>query len=194
MIRKERALRDVQHRAKNCLQLVMALLQLQVAQVKDPGARRAFERTLRRLDRLTLLFQELRESGRDADVDLARYVSGIVDLDRNALHEQCEDTEDGAFDDDPQVELDLEPVEVDLATATSLVFILGELLAGSRGHVFSGRGHIRITLRRTREEIVLTVADNGRPLPDGFEEDKMSSLMVDALTARLEGTLSRWRD
>ena len=51
----EAELRELQHRAKNSLQLVISLLKLQAGRIRDPDARAAYEQTMVRIEALAIL-------------------------------------------------------------------------------------------------------------------------------------------
>ncbi|MFN8723483.1 MAG: histidine kinase, partial [Rhodospirillales bacterium] len=82
-------------------------------------------------------------------------------------------------------------IAVDLPAELTIGLRGHELLVASLRHAFSGAP--RIDLARTRfggRHARLTITDNGRPLPSGFdrsEDDAM--LLVQALAGQLGGTI-----
>lgn len=186
---KDAALREVQHRAKNGLQLAISLLRLQVGRMRDPEARAAFEDTLHRVEALTLVYRQLHQSGAEADVDLAVYLGELA-------HIAASPADDAVRGAGVEVSVIADPIAVDLTAAMTIGLIVNELILASLRHAFSGTPRIDIGLARFGEgHARLTVADNGRSLPSGFdrgEDDAM--LLVQALAGQLGGTLDTETD
>lgn len=181
---KDAALREVQHRAKNGLQLAISLLRLQVGRMRDPEARAAFEDTLHRVEALTLVYRQLHQSGAEADVDLAVYLGELAQI--AALPGDEAVRAAGV-----EVAVTAEPIAVDLTAAMTIGLVVNELILAALRHAFAGVPRIEIGLSRFGDRHArLTVTDNGRPLPSGFdrsEDDAM--LLVQALAGQLAGTL-----
>jgi two-component sensor histidine kinase len=181
---KDAALREVQHRAKNGLQLAISLLRLQVGRMRDPEARAAFEDTLHRIEALTLVYRQLHQSGAEADVDLAAYLGELAQIAAAPADEVVR----GAG---VEVAVAADAIAVDLTAAMTIGLIVNELILASLRHAFSGAPRIDLALTRFGgRHARLTITDNGRPLPSGFdrsEDDAM--LLVQALAGQLGGTI-----
>lgn len=178
---KEAALRELQHRAKNSLQLVISLLKLQTGRIRDPDARAAYDQTLQRIEALAIAYRHLHESG-ETRVDLGRYLKELVTT-------TCA-TAPGAS----QVAIEVEAEEIvgGLSLAVPLGLILNELLTTALRHAFPEQGMIRVDLRRVEPDgAELAVADNGRGLPPGFDADTDAAVMLaEALAGQLGGTFA----
>lgn len=174
----ETALRELQHRAKNSLQLVISLLKLQAGRIRDPDARAAYDQTLLRIEALAILYRQLHESGSETHIDFSRYLDELCETTCSNLSEGTSDVE---------VTITAEPVSVGLYEAMPLGLIITELLSVSLRHAFPEKGWIRLTLNRFNEHRArLVVADNGRALPAGFDESIDSGMMlVEALAAQI---------
>lgn len=179
----EAELRELQHRAKNSLQLVISLLKLQAGRIRDPDARAAYEHTLLRIEALAILYRQLHESGSGTHVDVGCYVT--------ALCEAVKDSADGAATDVP-VTVESDTVAIGLYEAMPLGLIVAELVTNSLHHAFPAGGWIRVGIRREGQARArLTVEDNGRALPAGFDATAEDGLMLaEALAAQLGDTLS----
>ena len=154
----EAELRELQHRAKNSLQLVISLLKLQAGRIRDPDARAAYEQTMVRIEALAILYRQLHESGAGTHVDLGRYVT--------ALCEAVREGTPGALSRVP-VTVNSDPIQIGLYEAMPLGLIIAELVTNCLHHAFPDDGWIRITVRQQDDSgrARLTVEDNGR----GFE-------------------------
>ncbi|MBP2297512.1 sensor histidine kinase [Azospirillum picis] len=180
----ESELRELQHRAKNSLQLVISLLKLQAGRIRDPDARAAYEQTMVRIEALAILYRQLHESGAGTHVDLGRYIS--------ALCEAVREGTPGALSRVP-VSVDSDPIQIGLYEAMPLGLIIAELVTNSLHHAFPEDGWIRVSVRQQAEDnrARLTVEDNGRALPAGFDATAEDGLMLaEALAGQLGDTLS----
>ena len=152
------ALREIQHRVKNHLAMVVSMIRLQGRRSAEGEA---FDTLARRVESLSLLYDELSYRGgenRDAVAlgpYLGRVAGSIAELDRRA---------------GVRVGVDFNSLTVPMDTAVSLGLLLSELLTNALRHAFDGRDRGRV---QTRVEelpdgaIRLTVTDDGVGLPAG---------------------------
>lgn len=187
IVELEGELRELQHRAKNSLQLVISLLKLQAGRIRDPDARAAYEHTLLRIEALAILYRQLHESGSGTHVDLGRYVRAL-----------CEAVQEGAFGTASTLPIAVEsdPIDIGLYEAMPLGLIIAELVTNSLHHAFPEHGWIRVSVTRIDEgRARLTVEDNGRALPAGFDTTAEDGLMLaEALASQLGDTLATESD
>ncbi len=179
----EAELRELQHRAKNSLQLVLSLLRLQAGGIRDPDARAAFEQTLVRIEALAILYRQLHESGAGTHIDLVRYLETLCEVVK---------AETPGSPANISITITAEPIEVALYEAMTLGLIIVELMSNSLLHAFPEQGWIKVTVTRlnaTRARLV--IEDNGRPLPAGLDTHSDEGLMLaEALASQLGDTLS----
>lgn len=179
----EAELRELQHRAKNSLQLVISLLKLQAGRIRDPDARAAYEHTLLRIEALAILYRQLHESGAGTHIDLGRYVEVLCDTVREGT--------EGAAGTIP-IAVAAEPIAIGLYEAMPLGLITAELVSNSLQHAFpAAEAWIRVSVSpHTAGRGRLVVEDNGRALPAGFDTTAEDGLMLaEALAAQLGDTL-----
>lgn len=178
----ESELRELQHRAKNSLQLVLSLLKLQTGRIRDPDARAAYEQTLVRIEALAILYRQLHEMGSGTHVTLGRYVE--------ALCATVKAGTPGGLSTIP-ITVTAEAMEVGLYEAMPLGLIVAELVSNSLHHAFPEQGWIQVSIARIGgQRGRLVVEDNGRPLPAGFDTTVDDGLMLaEALAAQLGDTL-----
>ncbi len=179
----ESELRELQHRAKNSLQLVISLLKLQAGRIRDPDARAAYEQTLVRIEALAILYRQLHESGSGTHIDLHRYVEALAEAVRHGTP--------GGLANIP-IEVTSDPIQIGLYEAMPLGLITAELLTSSLHHAYPEQGWIRVAVtQEANGRARLTVEDNGRPLPAGFDTTAEDGLMLaEALASQLGDTLS----
>ncbi|WP_119678325.1 sensor histidine kinase [Indioceanicola profundi] len=179
---RERVLRELQHRAKNSLQLVISMLRLQHHRIADPVARAAYDQTMFRVEVLAILYRQIHEARSEVSVNLARYAEEI-----------CE-TALGNVGDLPtpvHVSVNAEPLHTSLYTAMPLGLIINELVMSGLRHAYPAEGRMEVILEEEKDGVArLTVTGNGRALPPGFDTDAdNSAMLVEALATQLGADL-----
>lgn len=167
-------LRELQHRVKNNLQMITALIRLE-ARGNPPPDTRSFERLAGRVEALTTLYDAMANGDSSQEVDLGTYIGQIAAavIASNAC--------DGVSLD---MKIDPYPVSVNVAMPTGLV--VNELLTNALKHAFNGREGGVITLRSTFEDdgYRVIVADDGIGFPDGEtwpKHGKLGELIAQSL-------------
>jgi PAS domain S-box-containing protein len=125
---KDVLLRELQHRVKNNLQMITALIRLEARNLRGNPAKEPFDRLAGRVDALSLLYRSLSESPADDSIDLGVYLSQIA-----SSVMQAHAVEGIRLD----LKVDAWPVSVNVAMPTGLV--VNELLTNSLKHAFTGR-------------------------------------------------------
>ena len=184
---KEMLLRELNHRTKNNLNLVGALIELQAASSNNQ-AFQGLAKTLKdRLHSISLVHQMLYRSRNLAQIDLGDYAREIAAHLASSFM-----TAPGKI----QVDIDAVPVALGIDAAIPCGQILNELLTNAFKYAFpEGRsGCVSILIRQAQDgEILLRVSDNGVGLPTGFDEMRSDSLgmnIVRMLAAQLGGSLA----
>lgn len=172
---KDTLLRELQHRVKNNLQMITALIRLETRNMPDDAAGDAFERLAGRVESLALLYRSLAEQDGGETIDLGIYLSQIA-----AAVMRAHAMEGIRLD----LKVDAWPVSVNVAMPTGLV--VNELMTNALKHAFQGRDGGTITLHSLvdAEGCRVVVADDGIGLTDGVEwpkPDRLGALIVQSL-------------
>ena len=164
---RDTALRELQHRVKNNLQMITALIRLEARNLPDEGASERFDRLAGRVNALGLLYHALAEDESGDTVDLGVYLSQIA-----SAVMQAHAVEGIRLD----LKVDAWPVSVNVAMPAGLV--VNELLTNALKHAFAGRERGEITLHSLvgAEGCRVVIADDGIGLPDGVEWPRPGSL------------------
>lgn len=183
---KEALLKEVHHRVKNNLQLVLSLMSLQESDLETEGDLERFRRLERRVRSMALIHEQLCRSSDLGAIDLPDYI-------RELLGQLAEALGPGV---NVAVEMSLAPEKIGINKAVPCGLLLNELVTNAYKHAFEGRdtGLLRVSLRREEDELVLTVADDGPGLPPGLHEDSGESLglmLIRELARQLRGSV-RW--
>jgi two-component sensor histidine kinase len=172
---KDTLLRELQHRVKNNLQMITALIRLETRNMPDDAKGDAFERLAGRVESLALLYHSLADHGDSETIDLGIYLSQI------AAAVMCAHAVEGIRLD---LKVDAWPVSVNVAMPTGLV--VNELLTNSLKHAFDGREGGTITLHSLvdKEGCRVVIADDGIGLAEGVmwpSPGRLSALIVQSL-------------
>lgn len=177
----ERLLRELQHRVKNNLQVIVGLVQVQLRRSGHAETRRALRAIGQRVDALRLLHEKLYTGGEVDRVDLGAYLTELAGT-LLRFHEE----------DATRIRLVLEVkkliVSPDLAAPLGL--IVNEFVTNSLKHAFQGaQGTIGLTLEpRKGGTTRLVLWDDGKGLPekpDGGTGMRMIEALARQVSARV---------
>jgi PAS domain S-box-containing protein len=160
---KELLLRELYHRTKNNMQVIMTLLDFESDQVCDSHLTASFTETKNRIQSMALVHQLLYQSHDLSHINLRQYVMALTELLHRTYHVAPERV---------AVTYKLDDVFVMIDSAIPCGLILNEVISNALSHAFPGErtGEITITLRRTGDgAILLVVADDGLGVEEGFD-------------------------
>jgi len=184
---KEVLLSEVHHRVKNNLQIICSLLALQSDAVEDPNVLGALKDSQNRIRSMALIHEQLYQSEDLARIDFSRYLTSLAGALRQAYSDKAADV---------ALKTDVPQVFLGVAVALPCGLITNELVTNSLKHAFPGglQGEVRIEFARgPAGGYVLTVRDDGRGLPEGFDLGTTTSLglqlVVNLAEIQLRGKL-----
>jgi PAS domain S-box-containing protein len=155
---KDALLRELQHRVKNNLQMITALIRMEARNVSDGETGARFDRLAGRINSLALLYDLLSGEGADDGIDLGVYLSKVASsvMEAHAVEGIRLD-----------LKVDTWPVSINVAMPTGLV--VNELMTNALKHAFAGRDGGTITLSSLVDETGcrVVISDDGVGLPDG---------------------------
>jgi PAS domain S-box-containing protein len=180
---KDTRLLEIQHRVKNNLQMITALIRVEARNAKDRIDTAPFDRLAGRIDAIGLIYTLLSDRGREDEIDLGIYLSEIVS---SVMRSHA--VEGIRLD----LKVDAYPVSVNVAMPTGLV--VNELLTNALKHAFTGRDGGTITLHSLADAqgCRVVIADDGVGLPEGVEwpkPGKLGALIVRSLRENAKAAL-----
>ncbi|GAA0554435.1 hypothetical protein GCM10009415_40470 [Chitinophaga japonensis] len=186
---KQWLLKEVHHRVKNNLQIVMSLLNTQSAHTENDAALLVIRENQHRVYAMSLIHQKLYQSENVALIDMPVYIRELVDYLRSSF-----DTRHIRF------ELRIAAVKLDVSQTVPLGLILNEAVTNAIKYAFPGErdGCITVTLRHAADgHLLLAIADNGIGLPADFDPGKSNSLgmsLMQGLSRQLGGSFQMRQD
>ena len=189
---REWLLKELHHRVKNNLQIMMSLLNLQSLSLDNEEAIHAITDSRNRLQAMSMIHQKLYQTNDMAAIDMAGYIGEFVNYIYKGIYK-------GAS---VRLALELSPLQLDVAKAIPLALLLNEAITNVFKYAFSdpvpGRVNtLKITMRPVGELIEIMVKDNGKGLPPDFDPDNSASLgvyLMRSLTDQLDGGFTMTND
>lgn len=183
---KEVMLKEIHHRVKNNLQIIISLLRLQASTIADPKTLAALADSRNRIRSMALIHEKLYQSNDLAHINFASYVQNLASeifasygIDAIAV----------------QLRLDITDIAMSVDRAIPCGLIINELLSNALKYAFPDQqaGEVFIEMYRTPYgNYRLTIGDNGIGLPEDFDFQQASSLglnIVQNLVLQLSGSI-----
>jgi len=180
---KEWLVKEIHHRVKNNLQIVMSLLNTQAAFLGDKDALNAIRESRYRMQAISLIHQKLYQSDNMALIDMRNYINELIVF-----------LKDG-FSDVNRIKFDLQiaPVKLDVAQSVPVGLILNEAITNAIKYAFTGNGTIIVSLQPADTGyLTLVIADNGKGFPEGeipTQRGSMGMMLMHTLAEQLDGSL-----
>ncbi len=162
---KDDILREVHHRVKNNLQIIISLLNMGKRQVDDPYYTQALDDTRNRITAISQVHKTLHESDAMLSVDLVPFMKELTARLSKALDFKARNIKIVSH-------VDAGAVNADTATPLSLFMV--EALTNSAKHGLPDGGTISTTLVEANGVLTLTVQDNGIGAEAASKRDAIS--------------------
>jgi PAS domain S-box-containing protein len=180
---KDLLLKELQHRVKNNLQIITALIRLESRSASSEVSG-GYQRLAGRIEALALLYQLLARDGPSHEVDIGIYFGQIASA-VMAAH-----AVEGI-----RLELKVESFLLSINVAMPLGLAVNELMTNALKHAFKDRPSGTILLRSAAEgdHCQIVVADDGAGLPDGEEWPRpggLGVLIVETLRENANATIA----
>lgn len=185
LVEKEWLIKEIHHRVKNNLQMIISLLNAQSEFLDHPSAIQAIKESRERMQAVALMHQKLYQPDEGTPLNMLAYIQEMV----NYLGSGFANVDRITF------KLDIEDINLDVSRAIPLGLILNEAITNVIKYAFSShqRGILSIALRYlTNDDILLQVKDNGKGLPEDFDVLKSKSLgihLIELFAEQLDGTV-----
>jgi two-component sensor histidine kinase len=178
-------IKEMNHRVKNSLALVVSMLRLQARENSEPEFVQHLEDAMLRIGAIARVHEQLYQSSDIERFDVGRYIEAIC-KDLGASFSQCE------------ILVEAQPgIVISADRAISSALIVNELVANAAKHAYLddavGRVWVKVATTGDDSLFSISVRDEGAGLPEDFEIGKgrgMGARMVGALAAQLDASLA----
>ena len=176
-------IKEMNHRVKNSLALVVSMLRLQAREDCDPTFAERLEDATLRVGAIARVHEQLYQSTDIERFDVGRYIEAIC-KDLSASFAQCE------------ISVRAQPgIVISADRAISSALIVTELVSNAAKHAYHGHGAGRVWVNIATTGVdgfSISVRDEGAGLPEGFQIGKgrgLGTRMVRALAEQLNASL-----
>ncbi|MBL0341933.1 MAG: PAS domain S-box protein [Bacteroidetes bacterium] len=180
-------LREIHHRVKNNLQIIISLFNLQSHYINDLKASEALKEGQDRIKSMALIHERFYQNDGLSRIDFDDYIKRLVEnlyMSFNASPERI------LFD------VEADKISLDIDTAVPCGLIINELVSNVFKHAFNEteKGTLSIKFHRIANDLIqLSISDSGKGLPAGFDFEEVDSLgmqLINALTNQLDGRMT----
>lgn len=184
-IEKSILVKEVHHRVKNNLQIVVSLLRLQSAEIDSANVKSHYDRLINRVMAMALVHQKLYQNESLSQVKLSNYAKDLAD---NILKTYSQ-SESVHFIFHSTIE------KVGLKSLIPIGLILNELISNSLKHAFSNKQEsetINCTVLDNSNKSWLTIhyKDNGKWDNAAHSEKGFGLVLIQTLVDQLEGEMN----
>ena len=176
-------MKEIHHRVKNNLQVVMSILRLQSNEVDDEKTRYHLTDSVQRISAMAMIHEKMYQSESLSKIDLKVYLKSLVD---DLIRSYANKTTIKV-----QIESDLDRIEPKSIVPVALIF--NELVSNSIKHAFGKKaeGKISIEVRKNPDgKISLDYRDDG--IWNNPEKSSCFGLeMIEIFNEQLDGKLTR---
>ncbi|MEE1757305.1 histidine kinase N-terminal domain-containing protein [Streptomyces sp. SP18CS02] len=188
LITKDATIREIHHRVKNNLQTVAALLRLQARRMDGAtsggrSAREALNEAVRRVGSIAIVHETLSQN-LDERVEFDEIADRVISMVAEISPGKVTCRRTGRFG------------ILDAEVATPLSMVLTEILQNALEHAFAQGelGAVEVSVVRGESRgadarLLITIQDDGRGLPEGFDPQRAGNLGLQIVRTLVEGEL-----
>ena len=183
---KEVLIKEVHHRVKNNMQVIVSMINLQSGHITDPKALDIFRHTQYRVRAMALVHEKLYQSNNLAQIDFRDYIEHLAS---SLFHSYSPHTSKVTL------RVDIGDVALSVDSAIPCGLIVNELISNALKYAFpdNRQGELIVRLREVNAGwIEMSVEDDGVGLPNELDlrnTDSLGMQLVYSLAKQVGGTL-----
>lgn len=182
---KEILLAEIHHRVKNNLAIVSGILMLQQDKIEDELYKQVYTEAINKIKSIALIHEKLYQNKSLAEIEFSEYIRSLAESVASSMRTESH----------IRVDVDAQPMIMDIISAIPCGLILSELLTNAFKHAFIEQqdGRILIEFRKTDHGFLLCVKDNGRrtdSLDRMVNSASVGMMIVRGLAEQLNATLT----
>jgi two-component sensor histidine kinase len=180
--RKDLQLKDLHHRIKNNLQLIISLLNIEASKKNGDTIDEYLLKGQSRIHSIAAMHQNLYETEYYESIKLQNYIESIV---RNMTN---------IYNNNIKIEINTNDTILEVDKAIPLGIIITELVSNSFKHAFieNNEGNIKIDIKKNLNKYELILQDNGVGFPDKPTSKVAIGLeLVSMMVLQINGHLNR---
>src|ERR671911_2232577 len=183
---RELLLKEVNHRVKNSLQLVLSMLSLQGHRFKEPETRELFTKAISRVTAIAAIHERLYQDQDPLTVEMHTYLTGLcAELVRASGMEEYTEA---------SLQIEVEQMRLPTEHGVAVALVVNELVMNALKHAHPASGPAIISVRLMQHgsgQVRLTVSDNGATAAQSPSEVAgLGTQLIRMLARQLNGTVS----
>jgi two-component sensor histidine kinase len=189
---KEILVKEIHHRVKNNLAMIIGLLELQATRSSDEVTINTLNDSILRIYSMSLVHEKLYSTDHLTNVDVQNYISDLMNVISNSMNLENYNI---------KIIKNIDSFTLSLDQGITCGLLINELVTNAIKHAFadSAGGTIRVDFELSNEKRILTVSDDGKGFPSDFkgfrnpEKTEGSSLgltLITTLTQQMNGTIT----
>lgn len=179
---KDTLMREIHHRVKNNLQIIISLLNMQERKAEHEEAISAIAETRSRINAITIVHQGLYESSNLRGIDMQDFTARLL----SSLEESL-GTEEAGITLSHQVD----PCRITADSAIPVALFIVEAVTNASKHGVERSGAIMVAISKTDDDnIEIRVNDDGRGLGDPDSVRGIGTRLMKGFARQLSGTLT----
>ncbi len=187
---KQVLIKEIHHRVKNNMQIISSLIRMQTRSAENPEVIDNLITSQNRVQSMAIIHEKLYQSDDFTSVNLNNYITQLIGQLANTFGNSLSKI---------RFENDVDRINLNINLAVPCGLIINEIISNSIKYAFPGenKGIIRTTFKKSNENYILTISDNGIGLPENFDYRKCKSLgmqIINTLTQQLHGSLETISD
>ena len=180
---KEALLGEVHHRVKNNLALVLGMVEMQGALTDNDFLKHHLSEVQHRIAAMSLIHEKLYKSSNFAKIDLQDYLKDLIKFLSGFFNKGKDIT----------IHFDIDNVYASTKKIVPIALIVNELITNCFKYAFKNQtsGDIFVSLKKTEQDLILSISDSGQGLPSELDLNTLKSLgfkLINIFTRQLKGT------
>ncbi len=181
---QELLLKEVHHRVKNNLQIILSMIRLQYDQIEDPAMQEKFIDLEHRINTIAKTYSMLLSSDDLENINIATYIDALLyDISESYSYTQYS----------VEVVSSIDVTDIPLKQAVYIGLVINELVTNAYKYAFkNGKGIISVSLHKEEEtgQYLLVIEDNGSGYSIEKHKKSLGLKLIHALIYdQLEGSI-----
>ena len=180
---KKAVIKEIHHRIKNNLQVVISLLRMQSSKVKDEKVVEMFKETQKRILSMALLHEKMQQDDDIKGIDVQEHFTTLI----NGLVK--------SYAVGKAIDLDIKVNKIDLCmqTLTPLGLVVNELITNSLKHGFAdkSKGLITVQIKQLNNiSYEMLIGDDGIGFNPKEKSSNLGTKLIEIFVKQLNGTIT----
>ncbi|MFD1553079.1 hypothetical protein DNU06_12175 [Putridiphycobacter roseus] len=175
-------LKEVHHRVKNNLQVIISLLRLQLQDLDDESLEKPYNESINRVMAMSLIHEKIYQSSDLAKIDLKNYIESLI---RDLIH---------SYELKHKIVYNIETdiININIKNLVPMALLLNELISNSiiHGLKHTNNGNISVKIWELENDLHIHYTDNGTWVKSA-KTGTLGLELISSLTEQMNGTFER---